>query len=155
MKTRSSPWRRRRTYCAPRSARRAAFPSSAAPASAAPASAGSKAGSSTPTLSRTPKPTTCRKQTSPPAIAWPARRSSAATSAFRGSRLRCGRLRCRVPARPARPALHQVNKQRIDSLRILVHLARERAGLVVVSEERKVGHALREEHAVQVIAFVL
>src|SRR4051812_17758528 len=59
------------------------------------------------------------------------------------------------PALPPRPALDEIDEEGIYALRIRVHFARERPWLLVVGEEREVGHALRIEHAVQVIALVL
>src|SRR4051812_21012254 len=59
------------------------------------------------------------------------------------------------PARAPWPALDEIDEQRVDSFCVGGHFSRERARLVVVSQEREIGHAHRVDDAVAVIAFVL
>src|SRR4051812_37165435 len=59
------------------------------------------------------------------------------------------------PALPAGPAVDEIEKEWVYAAGILLRLAREWSRLLVVREERHVGHALRIEHAVQVVALML
>src|SRR5882724_12899779 len=61
----------------------------------------------------------------------------------------------REPATPSRPALDEIDEQRIDALGTLVDFAREGTRFLVVGKEREVRHPLRIEHAVEVVALVL
>src|SRR5690349_2851372 len=61
----------------------------------------------------------------------------------------------REPARAAGPALHEVDKERVNARRVRGDFARERPRLVVIGEEREVGHAHRIENPVEVVALVL